>query len=290
MAKILGIGIAALDIINTVDGYPEEDSEVRALSQRICRGGNVTNTLVVLSQLGHQCTWGGVYTEELDSQFILQDLANYAIDTRYCRIETMGKIPTSYITLNQRNGSRTIIHYRKLAEFNFSDFQTIDLSTFDWLHFEGRHVIETARMVRYAKQHYPQLPISLELEKIHAHIEQFFEIADVFLFSKVFAEENHYSDAPTFLQAMRQQIPQALLICGWGAMGAFILTKNNLLLHSPAYPPSQVVDTLAAGDTFNAGIIDGLCHQLELSQVLTQACQLAGKKCGQIGLRNLGQC
>jgi hypothetical protein len=51
MAKILGIGIAALDIINTVDGYPNEDAEVRAINQRVCRGGNATNTLVVLSQL-----------------------------------------------------------------------------------------------------------------------------------------------------------------------------------------------------------------------------------------------
>ena len=28
MAHILGIGIATLDIINTVDGYPPEDAEI----------------------------------------------------------------------------------------------------------------------------------------------------------------------------------------------------------------------------------------------------------------------
>jgi hypothetical protein len=30
MAHILAIGIATLDIVNTLDGYPAEDSEVRA--------------------------------------------------------------------------------------------------------------------------------------------------------------------------------------------------------------------------------------------------------------------
>ena len=33
MAHILGIGIATLDIINTVDGYPPEDAEVRAMAR-----------------------------------------------------------------------------------------------------------------------------------------------------------------------------------------------------------------------------------------------------------------
>ena len=66
MARILGVGIATLDIINTVDGYPAEDSEVRAIHQRICRGGNATNTLVVLSQLGHRCAWAGVLADEPD--------------------------------------------------------------------------------------------------------------------------------------------------------------------------------------------------------------------------------
>ncbi len=110
MASILGIGIATLDIINTVDGYPEEDAEVRVQHQRVCRGGNATNSLVVLSQLGHCCTWGGVWVDEPDGQRILKDLADSAVDTSHCRVESQGKVPTSYIILNQRSGSRTIVH------------------------------------------------------------------------------------------------------------------------------------------------------------------------------------
>ena len=51
MSKILGVGIATLDIINRVEHYPGADDEVRALSQVQVRGGNVTNTLVVLAQM-----------------------------------------------------------------------------------------------------------------------------------------------------------------------------------------------------------------------------------------------
>jgi len=138
--NILGIGIATLDIVNTVDGYPREDSKVR-------RGGNVTNTLVVLSQLGHRCSWGGVLAKEPDTAYILRDLERHHIDYRYCRQVEDGTAPTSYILLNRRNGSRTIIHYRDLPEFTHREFRRIDLSPFHWIHFEGRDVAHTRKML-----------------------------------------------------------------------------------------------------------------------------------------------
>ncbi|RKZ93432.1 MAG: ketohexokinase [Candidatus Parabeggiatoa sp. nov. 1] len=287
MASILGIGIATLDIINTVNGYPEEDAEVRAQNQRVCRGGNATNTLVVLSQLGHCCTWGGVWVDEPDGQRILEDLADYAIDIGACRVESQGKVPTSYIILNQCNGSRTIVHYRDVPEFNFADFEAINLSALDWLHFEGRNVAETARMLERSRQVCPALPISLEVEKPRSQIEQLFTQVEVLLFSKVFAQHYAYTDGATFLQAMQQQAPQARLICAWGTKGGYALETNGTLLYSPAFPPPQVVDTLGAGDTFNAGILDSLCHQQDLATALSHACRLAGKKCGQVGFKGL---
>lgn len=286
MAAILAIGIATLDIINTVNDYPQEDAEIRALSQRVCRGGNATNTLVILSQLGHHCTWGGVYVDEPDGRRILEDLAQYHIDTSNCRIESQGKVPTSYIILNQRNGSRTIIHYRDLPEFDFDDFQSIGLNAFDWLHFEGRNIVETARMLERVQQIAPTLPVSLEVEKPRPHIEQLFSKVNVLLFSKAFAQNFAYNgdDAAKFLRTMRQLTPKARLLCTWGAKGAYALDTDGKLFHSPAYPPPQVVDTLGAGDTFNAGIIDNLCRQQNLATALNHACRLAGKKCGQLGL------
>lgn len=286
MAHILGIGTATVDIINTVASYPTEDSEIRAIKQRVGRGGNATNTLVILSQLGHHCTWGGVGVNDLDGQFILAQLADYAIDTSSCRLYSQGKMPTSYILLNQQNGSRTIVHYRDLPEFSFKDFQPINLAKFNWLHFEARQIAETTQMIRQAKQQYSNLPISLEVEKPRPQVEQLFTQVDVLLFSKTFAQyHSQMNNAQLFLHSIHSQAPQACLICAWGAEGAYALTPTGELLHSPAFPPAQVVDTLGAGDVFNAGIIDGLCRQQQLALALTQACQLAGKKCGQEGLQ-----
>ena len=114
MARILATGIATLDIINEVASYPDEDSEVRALSQRIRRGGNASNTLCVLSQLSHQSYLAATLINEADGQVIEADLNRYQINTQFCPRLNEGKMPTSYITLNRQNGSRTIVHHLSL--------------------------------------------------------------------------------------------------------------------------------------------------------------------------------
>ena len=281
MANILAIGIATLDIINIVESYPEEDSELRALSQQQLRGGNATNTLTVLSQLDHQCLWGGVLIDEPDSQIIKQDLANSSIDISYCKVLTSGKMPTSYITLNKQTGSRSIIHHRDCPEFSFADFLKIDLSQIDWIHFEGRNIAETQKMLQYLKQHYPKTPCSLEIEKPRPEIKTLFEFADVLLFSQHYAESCGFNNAPDFLNSLTRKVTS---ICAWGSHGAWALSVNKELFHSPVFPPKQLIDTLGAGDTFNAAFIHSQINKNSLQESLSFSCALAGYKCGQYGL------
>ena len=139
-SRILGVGNATVDIINEIDRYPEEAAEVRAISQQVRRGGNATNTLVVLSQLGHRCTWAGTLAREPDARVILTDLERHRINTAPVRTTERGKVPTSYVALSRATGSRTIIHHRDLPEYRPEDFMQLALDEYDWVHFEGRNL------------------------------------------------------------------------------------------------------------------------------------------------------
>jgi len=287
MAYILGVGIATLDIVNYLDSYPNEDSEVRADAQQSSRGGNATNTLVILSQLGEQCEWAGVLASDPSSQIIRQDLQNHGINFQRCPVKDDSITPTSYIILNRRNGSRSIVHYRDLPELDLAAFKRYDLSHYQWLHFEGRAVNETLLMMQYAKQQQPQLPCSLEIEKPRKGIEKLFAKADLLLFSRHYAEAHGYHNAAGLLHAMQSQAPHARLICAWGSEGAFALDQQGGVIHTPAFTQSQVVDSLGAGDTFNASIIHNLLKGTSLAQALHDSCYLAGLKCSQQGFNNL---
>lgn len=282
---ILGIGIATIDIIHTVADFPVEDTKIRALQQRVSRGGNATNTLVILSQLGHQCAWGGMCINESNGLLILQDLEAHHVDTAYCRIESEGYVPTSHIILNQHTGSRTIIHYRNTPEFKFSDFQQIPLSHFNWLHFDLKgDYAETVLMIQWARHRYPVLPISVELEKNYPDLEPIFNAATVLFCSREFAQQQGFKAAADLLTTLHLQQPHLVISCTWGEYGAAAIDSSGDLCYSEAFEPEVILDTLGAGDTFNAGFIDGYGAHLPLADTLRYACQLAGKKCGKIGL------
>ncbi len=283
MARILGTGIATIDIINHVSSYPAEDDEVRALSQKQVRGGNATNTLVVLSQQGHDCHWCGVLIDEADAAIVENDLKHYQIDYSHCQWLNQGKMPTSYITLSEASGSRSIVHYRDCPELSFSHFSQLDLAAYDWLHFEGRNIDELSQMLQWVKLNYPALRCSLEVEKPRTGIESLFDLADVLMFSRPYAQSQGYQAAADFLDSLRSE---ALMSCSWGEQGAW-LKHQGIVLHSPAFPPAQLKDTLGAGDTFNAGLISALVKGLSPGKALEQACRLAGHKCGQTGFANL---
>lgn len=287
MARILAIGTATLDFIYTLERYPQEDAELRALNFRLGRGGNATNTLVVLSQLGHECAFGGVLAEGPEAAPILEDLARYRIDLSFCRL-VPGRPPISCILISLERGTRTIVHYRDLPEYSYDEFRRIDLTPFDWIHFEGRHGGETLRMLRRVRNLRSGLPCSVEVEKPRPGIELVFAEADVLLFSQAYVRAVGVPLPSAFLHQMREQAPQADLILTWGEEGAYGLDRRGRGYYSPPYPPSEVMETLGAGDTFNAGIIDAYLRGLGLAETLAAACRLAGKKCGQVGFEGLG--
>lgn len=284
MARILAVGNATLDIILRVDRYPQEDQELRALSQQQRRGGNAGNTLVVLSQLGHRCSWAGTLSVQPETRVVLDDFDHYAIDHSGAEHIRGCTLPTSYITLSAENGSRTIVHTRDLPEYQHQRFITLPLSDYDWIHFEGRNGDQLARMLDHLHHHHAQLRYSIEIEKPRPAIEALFDRATLLLFSREYARHRGHSRAEPLLQAVRQQGAAGTLVCSWGEQGASALDNAGNRLTLPAYRPKRVVDTLAAGDTFNAGMIDGLCRGEGLMETLASAIELAGRKCGQYGL------
>lgn len=288
MAAVLGIGNATLDIIHLVDRYPRENEEVRCRSRLLQRGGNAANTLVVLSQLGIACSWAGVLVDNADGHFIGRDMQEHGVDISPCRLLTDGSVPVSSVLLSVETGSRTITHYRNLPEYGYADFAALDLQPFDWLHFEGRNVDATRRMLEQLRASGSGVRCSVEIEKPRAGIEGLGAYADVLLVSEAYSIARGFSEPQALLRSLQQHCPQADLFCTRGAAGALALDRSGRVFQHAAVAPPRMVDTLGAGDTFNAGIISGYLAGLDTAATLGRACLLAGRKCGQHGYDGLG--
>lgn len=281
MARILLVGTATLDLVFELGHAPAADEEMRAQSLRTCRGGNAANTAVVLAGLGHAPEFFGVLADASETAVIERDFAHRGVGFGHCP-RLPGRPPTSSIYLT--GTQRSIVHYRDLPELSAEQFGTLDLGSYDWLHFEGRNVEQVARMMACARSSFPDLPISLELEKARDGIECLFATAQLLLCSRGFARHYAFDHPQQFLPWMQGQAPQADVVLAWGEAGAYGLGSGmQSVCHAPAQPPLQVRDTLGAGDTFNAGMIAARLQGLTLQAALQQGCQLAGRKCGIYG-------
>ncbi|XP_074525871.1 ketohexokinase isoform X2 [Halichoeres trimaculatus] len=286
--KILCVGLVCLDIINVVDKYPEEDTDSRCLSQRWQRGGNASNSCTVLSLLGAPCAFMGSLAAGPVADFIMADFLQRAIDVSAVAWQVEGQTPSACCVVCPSSGSRTVVlSDTNLPDVTAEDFSKIDLQQFKWIHWEGRNADEQVKMIQQVVKFNSTLPqdqritISVEIEKTREPLYQLFPHGDVVFVSKDVARHFGFLSAEAALKGFYGRVKQgAVLICAWAEKGADALGPDGVVVHSDAFPPDSLVDTLGAGDTFNSAVIFTLSNGGSLQDALTFGCRVAGAKCG----------
>lgn len=186
-----------------------------------------------------------------------------------------------------------------------------------WYHFEGRIPETTLKCMQYLRQQMTStwnniihsLVISVELEKPKREgLQDLIKYADFVFCSRSWAEGEGYGIAEHCIFEQEELMErrrcsdtiQRAVYCTWGVHGSYgkIAGRSTTPTHQPAFQITDrsVVDTVGAGDTFNAGILYALLNksgssqnedEWTLSEQLRFANQLAGYKVHQQGFHGL---
>ena len=228
------------------------------------------------------------------NHYIETDLKEHGITFNQCPKQEGHKSPNSYIILNA-TGTRTILHTNLgLPELTYEDFQKVDVSKYSWIHFEGRPAIgEIQKMLQYISnlQIQDKPGISLEMEKLNRNYDPLLQFVDVIFVSKEYAQSLGFKSKLALVEGlgiMKKLKTDLQIICAWGEEGAAGKDSDGTIIDVPAHkPPNGVIDTIGAGDTFNASVVSCLSQKKSLKEALTVGCKVAGTKVGQVGFKNL---
>ncbi|KAM4689936.1 ketohexokinase-like [Rhinophrynus dorsalis] len=183
---------------------------------------------------------------------------------------------------------------RNLPDVTAEDFQKVDLSQYKWIHWEGRNPEDQVKMIGWVEEYNQtctpeeRIMVSVEIEKERDELYQLFPHGDLVFVSKDVARHFGFHSSSEALVGLYPRVKKgAYLVCAWAEKGADALGPDGIIIHSPAFPPETIVDTLGAGDTFNASVIYSLSIGQDMQEALTFGCRVAGKKCGIQGFDGL---
>jgi len=169
----------------------------------------------------------------------------------------------------------------------------------EWLHLEIRPNLAALDALAARAVAQGGIGISIELEKerpgdITKH-------GDLVMVSRALCDcMGHSYDDFLALMVKEHTKPGAIVVCSLGEKGA-IVRRGEMCWSTPSFPPAAVVDTVGAGDTFNAALIRSLVAArqagIDIAQehpdidavetALREACQVAGAKVGMGGFGGL---
>ncbi|XP_067116926.1 ketohexokinase isoform X1 [Osmerus mordax] len=222
------------------------------------------------------------------NSFIVGDFTKRGVDISTVAWQQEGETPCACCVVCTASGSRTVVlSDMNLPDVTATDFSKVDLTQYSWIHWEGRNAEEQVKMIQQVALFNRSLPqqqritISVEIEKTMEPLYQLFPYGDIVFISKDVAMHFGFHSAASALQELYHRVKKgAVLICAWAEKGADALGPDGVVVHSDAFSPEVLVDTLGAGDTFNASVIYCLSHGGSLQEALMFGCQVAGRKCG----------
>lgn len=269
-------GMTVLSTIHQLKGkFPAADGYQEIAQTYVMPGGEAANAAIVLQHLGISAQLDGCLMGEVTAKPLIEYLNARSVD---CSLMTYrGDFPGWRDIVFCDGASRTVFGW--FGDYLFGGQKL-------WTE-PSEDAIRTARCVALD----PFFPGASErvAELCRQHGIDYVTIdckwdtslaqdARVLVCSQEFIRNNYSNADPAWLFEQYRQVCNGLLIFTFGSQGAWYATAETRRKTLPAYP-IEVVDTLAAGDSFRAGVVYGLLNEMPDDELVRFASATAAMVC-----------
>lgn len=300
--QVIVLGDACVDMVIRLPHRIASTPDLTRSVPQLHGGGSAANVAVALARLGVVVTMVGAVGDDGYGRWVREDLGREGVDVKgVCSVHN-GFTPM-VIALIEPDGERLVVVWPQDDGAHLQlQVDAIDpawLTSASWLHTTGLclraspardtvlYEMEQARAAGLSVS--LDLNMRLELwgldDETRRTFERAIELSDV-VFGNAEEEILPISGADS-AEAGAQCLcdGKRLVVARKGNKGAMVVTPKETF-HVPAFP-TQVIDTLGAGDAFNGGFIAACLAKVGIKEAARWGNAVAALKISQAGARSL---
>ena len=274
---LLCVGHIALDLIFSVNAFPDHPTKTPAHRYHRGVGGMSGNAAVALARLGARVDFCGPVGEDETADVFEQVLRAEGVGVRgLCRVPGASSSVSSIVV--DRHGERMIFNAKGSALEVPGPFDASVLDGVDFVLVDPRCPLWAEAALREARRRGIASMLDGELSP-RADLKRLVPLADWRVFSERGLLAWQDGEPAALMQSLAAQQPGQRVVRTLGAQGVQWCDALGQMQHLSAVQAGTVVDTLGAGDVFHAALALALAEGQADRDALRFAATAAAIKC-----------
>ncbi len=277
---VLGLGIMPLDILFTIDRFPEPGGKLDASHIIFQGGGPIPNVMVGLARFGLKTGIITALGDDYAGKINMQEIVKDRVSDKFIVIKRGRPSDAAIGFIETGSGRRTIALHRG-ARLTPRDVDTSRLPHPKLVHLDGRDLPACVKLARWAKS--IGAIVTFDIGSIRNDVSPIFPLIDHLIVA------DSYAFPFTKTRTAKKSIEKLARLCP----GTIVVTEgiagstgfeNGEFTTYGAYKVKNV-DTTGAGDAFHTGYIYALLRGEPMHARLRLGAATAALKCTQPGAR-----
>lgn len=284
--KVVGLGMACLDIIIKTSQLPSWKGGVRLGEIAIEGGGPAATAIVATQRLGIPAGFIGTYGSDRLGDIKLQTISENCVDTSRMIRRADPENQVVLVAVQEETGERIFSSSSRIStELSINELDADFITGADFLHLDGYHVKAARQAARWMKEAGKKVMLdgSATSGQISPEMRVLVGEVDILISGKGFGQALTGEGDPSISGRQMRALGPDIVVQTEGAGGSYTVCAEGEF-HTPAFAV-EVVDTTGAGDVFHGSFLVGLIHNWEIHNVVLFSTAVAAIKCTQISGR-----